>query len=59
MTAFGARGKLIGDRKRFKLIHTNKDDNIGIAIEVEYAENGDFAAACRRGMAQIVGISAE
>ncbi len=35
------------------LIHTNKDGNVGIVIEVEYAENGDFATACRRGMTQI------
>ena len=35
------------------LIWTRKDGNVGIVIEVEYAENGDYDTACSRGMKQI------
>lgn len=35
------------------VVHTQKEGNIGIVIEMEYAERGDFKVACDRGMKQI------
>ncbi|MCD8118231.1 MAG: ATP-binding protein [Lachnospiraceae bacterium] len=35
------------------VVRTQKDGNIGIVIEMEYAEKGDFKTACDRGMKQI------